>query len=183
VDRRSATLPSIETASIAVTRHRPASSNDRKRIHKSNVDLARKNLRASRTISDPEDERLEIILRPRGATTGCSDTIDDDDETPHEDLTVSWDEIHKFSVMVDLNIVPSDDEDDEDYTESTGDTKVTEPKYGPFYRRSQYRHSSRATHRRQNRNPHISDFPLPTVKAMVQKFNRDYLMRPNWRTE
>jgi hypothetical protein len=132
VDRRSATLPSIETASIAVTRHRPASSNDRKRIHKSNVDLARKNLRASRTISDSEDERLEIILRPRGATTGCSDTIDDDDETPHEDLTVSWDEIHKFSVMVDLNIVPSDDEDDEDYTESTGDTKVTEPKYGHF---------------------------------------------------
>jgi hypothetical protein len=53
-------------------------------------------------------------------------------ETPHEDLTVSWDEIHKSSVMVDLNIVPSDDEDDEDYTESTGDTKVTEPKYGHF---------------------------------------------------
>jgi hypothetical protein len=83
--------------------------------------------------------------------------------------------------MVDLKEVDTDDEDDKDYTGDMGDVKITEPRYGQFIEIPEVGILFLVPSSAQKKPicVPLSDFPFPFVKAIVEKFNKDFITRPN----
>jgi hypothetical protein len=129
------------------------------------------------------------LRRPR-ATSRHAETVDNHEELDHEELSHNgvsehektfWSRVHSQFCMVDLNLVHSDDEDDGDYAEGSGDAKVPEPRYEQHI--DIQRIGLLFEIPGDDKGKSISDFPVSFVRRVVERFNRDYLVRPGWRRE
>jgi hypothetical protein len=175
-NRRSVASEPVETAVNTAAQPEPPSFKSRKRRRLSEDRSSRKHMRATRRLSNYDEERV---------TEDEEETQSSHGESPGSDLDaseeLSWEEIQKNSLMIDLDL-RDDDEDDPDYTEDMTDTELTIPLTTPSLLIDdipsiRVRFIVPITLLKKE----FVEFPISVVRDMVERFNRDYLMRRDWR--
>ncbi|KAI4661509.1 uncharacterized protein J4E88_010957 [Alternaria novae-zelandiae] len=106
--------------------------------------------------------------------SSASDTDSDTDTSLDQDTP--WKRTQKLSVMPDLNLVDSDDEDDEDYS---GDAFPIPLPTSRIKKTIQIPNIDLSfwvpTAAKDSRSKSLNDFPIAFVKWAIRKFNEDYL--------
>jgi len=108
------------------------------------------------------------------AASSASETDSDTDTSLDQDTP--WKRTQKLSVMPDLNLVDSDDEEDEDYS---GDVYPTPLPISRIKKTIQIPNIDLSfwvpTAAKDSRSKSLNDFPIAFVKWAIRKFNEDYL--------
>ena len=140
--------------------------------------------RTKATTAEPEEDERRVKTESWSEeehAVKISAALNEKEHTDKENPVIEnlqWDAIQKHSVMMDLSLQDSDDEDDGDYNEDMPDTGMVR---GRFKRAEIYVHIPIIEvvlwHPERNTWEQLSSLPISTVRSLIEKFNMDFLTR------